>query len=156
VTLDDLLPRTIDNTYRGHKLALWLFGLVVLAKVGMGLSSIFDGYGMASSADGIPLDTYPPTAVRAIVSILAVLGLSHLVIGALCILVLVRYRGLVPFMFALLLLEHLTRRLILQVMPIARAGRPPTSAVNLALIALMVVGLALSLWRRSRLPAGAS
>lgn len=157
MTLDDFLPRTIDNTYRGHKLALWLFGLVVLVRLAISLSSMFDGYRMATGPDGIPLDTYPPAAVRTIVSILAAFGLAHLVIVALCILVLVRYRSLVPFMFALILFEHVTRRLILQVvLPIARTGRPPGFAINLVLLVLMVAGLTLSLWRRNRLPAGAS
>jgi hypothetical protein len=49
-------------------------------------------------------------------------------------------------MLAVLLLEHLCRRLIFFVMPIVRTGTPPGIFVNLALIALMVVGLALSLW----------
>ncbi|MGH7585294.1 MAG: hypothetical protein ACREMH_03525 [Gemmatimonadales bacterium] len=34
---DRLLPRHIDNTYRGHRPALWLFGLIVLVKGGIGL-----------------------------------------------------------------------------------------------------------------------
>jgi len=52
---------------------------------------------------------------------------------------------LVPFMYSLLLLEHLSRRLILFVMPIARTGTPPGFFINLALVALMIVGLVLSL-----------
>ena len=35
-------------------------------------------------------------------------------------------------------------------MPIERTGTPPGSAINLTLLALMVVGLALSLWSRDR------
>jgi hypothetical protein len=66
-------------------------------------------------------------------------------IGLLCMLVLVRYRAMIPFMFALLLLEHLSKRLILHFLPIPRTGTPPGNAVNLVLLALMIVGLALSL-----------
>jgi hypothetical protein len=141
-----LFPRSIDNTYRGHKLALWLFGLVVFMKAAMSLNSIFNGYLVASSADGLPLDTYPSAAARTIVSLFAIWGLGHFMICLLCILVLVRYRGMIPFMFALLLVEHLSRRLIFQFMPIVRTGTPPASAINLVLLALMIVGLALSLW----------
>lgn len=143
-----LLPRTIGNTYRGHKVALWLVGLLVFMKLAISLNSIFNGYSVASSADGIPLDSYPPAAARTIVSLFALLGLSHLVLCVLCILVLVRYRSLIPFMFALLLVEHLGRRLILQLMPIVRTGRPPGFYVNLVLLVLMIAGLALSLWRQ--------
>jgi hypothetical protein len=147
---NQLLPRTIDNTYRGHKLALWLFGLLVFMKVAMSLSSMFNGYSVLTSADGIPLDTYPSAAARTIVSLFALYGLSNLVLCVLCILVLVRYRSMIPFMFALLLLEHLSRKLILQLMPIVRTGTPPGSAINLALLALMSVGLALSLWSQGK------
>ncbi len=122
--LNQLLPQRIDNTYRGYKLTLWLFGLVVLIKIGMSLNSIFNGYFVARSADGIPLDTFPSAAARTVVSLFAIWGLSHFVICLLCILVLVRYRSMIPFMFTLLLLEHLSRKLILQVMPIVRTGTP--------------------------------
>jgi len=66
----------------------------------------------------------------------------------LCVLVLVRYRAMVPFMFALLLVEHLSRRLILQILPIATTGAPPGYFINLGLLALMLVGLALSVWSK--------
>jgi hypothetical protein len=65
----------------------------------------------------------------------------------LCILVLVRYRSMVPLMLALLLLEHLSRKLILQFLPIVRTGTPPGFLINFMLLALMIAGLALSLLR---------
>jgi hypothetical protein len=144
--IEQLLPQRVDNTYRGYKLALWLFALVVLMKVAMSLNSIFNGYMVASSADGIPLDTFPTAATQTVVALFAIWGLAHLMICLLCILVLARYRSMVPLMLALLLLEHLSRRVILQVIPIVRTGTPPGLFVNLTLLALMIVGLALSLW----------
>ncbi len=150
---NQLLPHRIDNTYRGHKLALWLFALLVLLKVTMSLNSIFNGYSVVTSADGIPLDTFPAAAAQAVVTLFAILGLSNLMICLLCMLVLVRYRSMIPFMFALLLLEHLSRRLIINLMPIVRSGTPPGSYVNLILLGLMIVGLALSLWSRDNLQA---
>ena len=146
--LSQVFPQRVDGTYRGHKVALWLFAVVVLFKTAIGMNSIFNGYKVATSADGIPLDTFTPMGARAVVSLFALLGLSHLVICALCVLVLARYRSLVPFMFALLLVEYLVRRLILLFLPIPRIGTPPGSFVNLGLLVMMIVGLALSLWRR--------
>jgi len=145
---DRLLPRNIDNSYRGRRLALWLFALVVFMKTSIGLGTIFNGYHAAVTADGIPLDTFTPAGRQAFVSLFAAWGLAQVTIGLLCILVLVRYRAVVPFMFALLLLEHLGRKLIFFVMPIPRSGDAPGVLINLALVALMVVGLALSLWNR--------
>ena len=143
-----LLPASIDNTYRGHGLALWLFGLLVFLRTAMGVNSILKGRSILTSADGIPLDTYPPAAAQTLVSLFALLGLSNLVLCLLGILVLVRYRSMVPLMFALLLTEHLGRRLVLYLLPVERTGRPPGFYINLALLALILAGLALSLWKR--------
>jgi hypothetical protein len=143
--LDRLLPQRVDNEYRGHKAALWVLAVIVFMKTAMSLNSIFNGRYVASSADGIPLDTYTPAGARAVVSLFAIWGLAHLTICALCVLVLIRYRAMVPLMFTLLLVEHLLRRVLLWTMPIARTGTPPGLAVNLVLLALMAAGLALSL-----------
>jgi hypothetical protein len=111
----------------------------------MSVNSMINGRDIASSADGIPLDTYTPDGARTVVSLFAVIGLSNLVICILCIVVLVRYRALVPLVFSLLLLQHLARRVIHQVLPIATTGNPPATVINLVLLALMVAGLVLSL-----------
>jgi hypothetical protein len=146
--LDRLLPHRFDNTYDGHKLALWLFGLVMFMKVAMSLNSIFNSYVVATSADGIPLDTFPAAAAQTIVSIFALLGLATFMICLLGILALVRYRSMIPLLFVVLLLQFLGGRLILRFLPVVRTGTPPGFYVNLALLALIIVGLALSLWGR--------
>ncbi len=150
---NQLLPKRIDNTYRGYTPALWIFGLLMGISVAISLNSILNGHTVASTADGIPLDTFTPAGAQTVVSLFALLGLSRLMIALLGIVALARYRAMVPLMFALLLLDHLSRRLILQLLPIPRAGTPPGSMVNLVLLALMVVGLALSVRRQESLPA---
>ncbi len=146
---EQLFPQRVDNTYHGHKLAFWLFGLVVLVKSAISVNSIFNGFFVATSADGIPLATYSSAGAQAFVSLFALWGLSHLMICLLCILVLIRYRGFVPLMFTLLLVEHLGRKLILQIIPIAKTGMSHGFAINLVLVVVMIVGLALSLWSRN-------
>lgn len=147
-TLNLLLPRRADNTCRGHKVALALFALLLLVKTAISLGSIFNGHTAASSADGIPLDTYTPAGARTVLSLFALLGLSNLVICFIGTVVLVRYRSLIPFMFALFLVQQLSRKLIFEFLPIARTGTPPGSAINVVILSVMIVGLALSLWRR--------
>ena len=51
-----IFPPHFDNDYRGHKLALWFFGVIVFMRLGMSLSTIFNGHETAISADGIPLE----------------------------------------------------------------------------------------------------
>ena len=143
-----LLPRPADNTYRGHKLGLVVFSLLLLMKTAISLGSIFNGRTAASSADGIPIDTYTPAGARAVVSLFGLLGLSNFLICLIGGVVLVRYRSLVPATFALFLLYELGKRLILNVMPIARTGGSSGSVIGLVILSLIAFGLALSLWTR--------
>jgi hypothetical protein len=144
------LPRAADNTYPGAKPGLWLFGLLVLARSAMSLNCILNGASVASSADGIPLGTFGTDAARTVVSLFAIWGLSNLVLALFGAVILVRYRSLVPFMFGLFLLEQLSRRGILHVLPIVRSGTPPGSFVNVLLLVITIIGLALSLRTRGR------
>jgi len=148
--LDRLLPRNIDNTYRGHKAALWLFGLLLLLRILMSVNTIFNGREVATGADGVPLDSFPPAAADAFVSMSAAWGLAQLAVSLLGVAALVRYRAAVPLMFAVMLVEQLCRRVLFFVMPIAKEGTPPGLYVNLLLVALTAVGLLLSLWARER------
>ena len=148
-----LLPQRIDNSYGGHKLALWLLGVLVLMKGGIGLGTMFNGYSAATSADGIPLDTFTPAGEQAFVALFAAWGLSQLMLNLIGVLALIRYRAMVPLMFVLLLLEHLSRKLIFWILPLPRTGAPPGFYINLALVAVMIVGLVLSLWKRRGLQA---
>jgi len=150
--LDQILPQRIDNTYRGHRLALWLFATVLVVKTGIALGTIFNGRAAAQSADGIPLDSFGAGGAAAVVALFAIWGLSQFVLSVIGGLALTRYRAMVPLMFVLFLCEHVVRRSILLVRPIARIGAPPGLTINLALIVLMIVGLALSLRRRADLP----
>ena len=143
-----LLPPIIDNTYRGYKVALWIFGLVVGVMIVQSVVVIFNGYYTIMNADGIPVDTYTPAAAQTVVALFALRALSRLIIALLCVIVLVRYRSAIPFMFSLLLLSYLAGQLILQFIPLVRTGTPPGPIVNLIMFGLMIIGLALSL--RSR------
>jgi hypothetical protein len=143
--LDRFLPQRFDNHYRGSKLALWLFGVIVIVKAVQCLNSIFNGHSVATFADGIPVETFPSAAAQTVVSLFALLGLSQFMICLLGTLVLVRYRSMLPIMFALVLLQVLAGRLVLHFLPVVRNGMPPGFYVNLALLALMIAGLALSL-----------
>ena len=146
--LNRIFPPHFDNNYRGYKLGLWLFLPLVFMKVGISLSSLFGGYNMIRSADGIPLDTFTSGGAEALVSVTALLGLSHLLLASLCVLALICYRAMIPLMYVLLLVEYFGKKWIFLVHPIVRTGTSPSTYVNLVLITLLIVGLALSLWSK--------
>jgi hypothetical protein len=146
--LGELLPRRMDNEYRGHKLALWLFGLVIAMKSAQSLAIIFNGYSTARDADGIPLDSFTPAVAQTVVAVFAQGSLWRLFFCLLCVLVLLRYRSAVPLMFGLLALNYLAAQLVSIFVPLPRVGAPVGPLVNLMLFVVMLVGLGFSLWRR--------
>ena len=147
-----LFPLRADNSYGGYHLGIWFFALVALLKAYVSLNAIFNGHTMAGSGDGIPVDTLAPAGAQAVVSLFAVWGIEHLVICLICLLVLVRYRSLIPFLFALLLVEHLSRTAIVHFLPLAKTGwRGESVGISpfpYGFLVLIVIGLVLSLCRR--------
>lgn len=146
-----LLPPVADNDYRAARVALWIFGFVLLVKYAMGLNSLFNGYNVLTEADGLPLAAYSSPAVQTITSIFALRALSQVIICVIGSVVIIRYRALVPLMFVLFLLEHLSRKLIFQFLPIPKpSAAPPAVTVNSILLIAIIVGALLSLWVRQR------
>lgn len=147
--IDELLPAQADNTYHGRTAALYMLALVLFMKGGIGLGTIFHGRTAAVDADGIPLAAFGAGGAQAFLSLFAAWGLAQVTIVVLGVIVLTRYRSLVSLMFVVLLAEHVLRRLIFLVIPIPREGAPPGLYINLVIIAVMAVGLVLSLRRRA-------
>lgn len=146
--IDKLLPQPIDNKYSGSKIALWLLGLIVFVHTLQSVLVLVNGYSIAQSADGIPLETYPAAAAQTILAIFMTASLRRLIISLMCALVLFRYRSAVPLMFVVLSLNYLGGQVIFQFVPIVRVGTPPGVVMNLIMFVFTIVGLALSLWRR--------
>jgi hypothetical protein len=101
--LSRLLPPLANFTYTGSRVSLWLLGIVLFVKVAIALGAIFNGHYAASVADGIPIDSFTPQGTQAFLSVFASLGLSQLILGVLGVVLLLKYRPLVP-MFLLVLL----------------------------------------------------
>jgi len=148
-----LFPRVIDNRFRGQWLGYWLLAPVLLLKIGIAMASILTPR-QANRADAIDLSTYSEAALRDAATSTALLGLLHLCIALACLLAMIRYRALVPLIFLWLAIEFAGRRIVLELYPMDRTPGPSSgSVVNLVLVALLVVGLALSLWPRRDAPA---
>ncbi len=144
----NLLPLQADNHFQGRKLGLWLLGILLLLLTAMGVNSVFNGYYVATNVDGLPLNSYTAAGAQAVVSFYAIWGLAQLIIIAFSIVVLVRYRALVSFVFLLLLIEQVFWRVIHHALPIAKPGVSHGSWFLNALLALTVFGFLLSLWKR--------
>jgi hypothetical protein len=151
--LNRLLPRQFDNSYGGKVLALWLLGVVTVVRILQSVLVMANGRYVVQSADGIPLDAYPPTAAQTVVALFALLALQRLIVSLLCLLALARYRSVVPLTCTMLVMEQLARQVLLQFVPLARTGAPPGPVVNVVLLGLTVVALGLSLAGATAAPA---
>ena len=143
--LDALFPRVADNVYRGQRFGLWLFALM-LFKLPMGLNVMFNAPTVARSADGIPVDTFGTAGAAAFLFAFAAWGLCQVILGLLCLVVLVRYRSLVPLAFCAVLLEQLARLALRVYWPVERVAAPG-AVINGVLLGVMLAGLALALWQ---------
>jgi hypothetical protein len=144
--LERLFPARADNGFGGYRAALWLLGLFVALKLVMGLNSIFNTASVAQGADGIPLDSFPPAAARAVLTLFALTALGQLVLALTAAVALVRYRALVPLVYLALLAEQLARRFIVQANSVSPGGGGSGAwYFNTALAAVLALGLLLSL-----------
>jgi hypothetical protein len=121
----------------------------MLLKIAMGLNVMINPEKVARAADGVPIDTFGATAATAFSFMFAAWGLAQLVLGVLCLVVLLRYRSLIPLLFLALLMEQLGRMILRSSWPLERAAAPG-GAINIVLTAILVVGFGLSLWRPRR------
>jgi hypothetical protein len=150
--LSRLFPRTFDNHYRGHPVAIWLFVAIVIIRLLQGANSILNTRFVAMSADAIPLDRFTPDASANIVLLFALSALAFLLFALQGLLALVRYRSMIPLMYLWVLLDTLIRRAIVFTHPTIDAGPPGAHPVgfyvNMTLLALMVLGFSLSVIER--------
>jgi hypothetical protein len=143
--LQRVFPSAADFTYRGSRIALWLLGLVLFLKLAIALGAIFNGHHAATVADGIPIDSYTAHGAQAFLALFASLGLSQFILGAFGVVLLLKYRPLVPLFLLLLLVEFAARKGINAYFPIVRSGQPPGGAINWAIFGVMVLAFILSI-----------
>lgn len=149
--LNKIFPKQYDNEYRGHKLALLLLAIITAFNLMMFYQTVFNTYYAATSADGIPLDSYSPEAAQRVMAIFALLGNVHFVFITLAVLALVRYRSMVSLVFLLQIWEYVTRTAINNHFfgtPWLHLPADLASGIVQSLFYAMIIGLALSLWHR--------
>src|SRR5258706_660757 len=108
--LSRILPKQIDNTYRGYRLAIWLLVPIVLVNMIMGANTMINTRDVIQGADRIPLDAYGVTPARIIVNCFKSWGLGHFLMASFGLLALVRYRAMVPLMYLVFTLENGARK----------------------------------------------
>jgi hypothetical protein len=145
-----LFPKQLDNAYRGHWLALILFGLLLVISAGIGGNSILNTHEVAIGADGIPLDSFSPTAAKEVMLEFALLGMWRLLFVLIGLVALIRYRAMIPFLFLVLLIQQIAGRALHVLHPTDGDLTSRGSVVVWVMLGMIVVGFVLSLIGRSK------
>jgi len=149
-----LFPRQMDNNYEGHWLAIVLLAPLVLLKLLMGfnvagLNPWLDNRHILKNTDGVPIDAFSVEATNFLVFMFSAWGLSLFVLSLLGVIVLMRYRAMIPLMYLLLTIEQVGRKWLSVSIPLERAGdaagTSPGVWINWGLSAALMIGLVLSL-----------
>lgn len=144
--MSKILPNTIDNNYQGRKIALWFFYLITIMTVARSLMHMFIHDGGAQSIGTIPLDTFGGTGAEAIISIFALWGLSQLLIAMFYVLVVCKYRSLIPLMYIGLFIEYAGRWAIANLYkPLETLGQAPGGTGNYIIAPLAIIMFFLSI-----------
>ena len=142
-----IFPRRIDNKFEGHWLAIGLLVLYAAIKFGQGTVSILDTASTAVRADGISLTGFGAMGAQTVISMFALLGVNVLVLPLQAVLVLIRYRAMIPLMYLMMAGLYLAGRAlsVLHPFPHIDGAVPTGSYVNLSLFAILLAGFSLSL-----------
>lgn len=152
--LHRLFPDRFDNDYRGARAALVILGLIAFIKAGQGVGAYVNPQFVAETADSLPLARYG-AAGSLILQLFQVWGLGQFLLALLSLLALIRYRSMTPLMLLVLLVEQVARKAIfLRQAPERKADTflllghfPVAEVINYGFIAVLFLGLALSLTR---------
>ncbi len=144
--LQKIFPKVVDNSYRGHATAKWLLILYVMKSFLAGSIHMFAADGGAQSIASITLDQFTQGGANSLITIFAMWGMEQVVIGLVGVVILLRYRSLIPMMTLVYVSEYLGRFAISFITPgVVSAHTPPGAVADLVLIPLTIVMFLLSL-----------
>ncbi len=149
--LDKLFPREANNDYRGSPIALYGFWLLMAPFTFRSLVHFLKDDSGVNSIATMVLFSGTPDPNQAVYMFSSLWGSQQLVMVLLYLVVLVRYRNLLPLMYVLVLAESLFRLVVGSIHPLTEGyfqSTPPGGPGGIAILVLAAVMLILSL--RSR------
>lgn len=137
-----IFPRIVDNSYQGHKLALWVFVGFAPVMMGRSLIHLFAMDGGAGSIAGLDLSL----GAENIIFAFGLWGLSQVLYAFIQLVVAIRYKSLIPLFYIMFIFEIIGRITIgLTKPPILLNGTPPGGFANFILLPLVIVMFILSM-----------
>lgn len=144
--LERIFPKAADNTYRGYWIAKWLLILYVAKSFLSGSIHMFTADGGAQSIASITLDQFTQGGANSVITMFAMWGMEQFVIGLIGVVILLRYKSLIPMMTLVYVIEYLGRFVMPLFTPgVVTAHTPPGVMADNFLVPLTIVMFLLSL-----------
>ena len=137
-----IFPRQVSNNFQGYRIASIIFLLIIAVTIARSCVHIFAPDGGAGSIAGIIVSVEGGSNI---ISLFALWGLSQLLMGFVYLVVYLRYKSLIPFMYLLIIAEYSGRALIGFTKPLQVTHIPPGAIGDYILIPLALIMLILSL-----------
>lgn len=134
--LDRILPKEINNEFPGYKFSLYGFLIIIIITVVRSLAHIVLPDGGAGSIATIDLTV---DGSDIIIGMFAQWGLSQLLMAVVYIIVLLRYKNLIPFMYMIFISEYVGRIVVGMFKPIETMGTAPGAVGNIPMILFGVI-----------------
>jgi hypothetical protein len=137
-----IFPEVVDNSYYGHKIALWVFISLAPIILIRSIIHLFASDGGAGSIAGLDLSF----GTENIIFAFGLWGLSQVLYALIQLLVAIRYKSLIPLFYLMFILEIVGRIFIgISKPPVLLSGPPPGGIANFILLPIVILMFILSL-----------
>jgi len=135
-----IFPKTIDNSYNGNKLPLYLFYLLTTVTIGRSLVHMFAPDGGAQSIGSVTLDQFTLKGADSVITMFGLWGMEQFIIGLIGFIIIRRYQSLIPLMCGVYVLEYIMRGISGFYTPgLSTAHTPPGAVADYILIPLTII-----------------
>jgi hypothetical protein len=138
-----ILPKTIDNSIQGTKVPFFVFAMYAILSTVRSCIHIFTADSGAGSIAGMDLTV---SGANGIIFAFGLWGSSQLLFAIIQLIVVFRYRALIPLMYLMLVLEILLRQLVGIMKPVTFSHTPPGAIGNQLVLPLAIIMLVLTIW----------
>ena len=148
--LNLILPQSATNDSKIGKINIAIFGIITTITILRSIAHIFLPDGGANSIATIIYFSGIPNPNNVIYFIFALWGLSQLLLGIVFLVVLLKYRNLIPLMWIIIFIEYTMRTIIGRFLkPLADVyfvGTAPGEIGNYILVPIAAIMVTLSIW----------
>ena len=142
-----LLPDVADNTLKAHRITYWVLWIYVFKSMFAGAVHMFASDGGAQSIGSVKLDGFTQEGADSVVTMFGLWGMEQFVIGFIVLVILLRYKSLLPLAWAVYAIEYAGRALSHTFTPgLDTEHTPPGVMLDTLLVPLSIAMLVLAIY----------